>query len=155
MIMDEGLEFCDATALQTSGTTTNLIGDVIDLGAAGDVGAGQPLYLILQVAQAFTSGSSATVQFILASDAVAALAADGTESRHYTSDAYAVADLVLGWSQCIPLPSGDGNAANTLGYERYLGIETVVAVAALTAGKIDAFLTLDPHGYRSYPDAVK
>ena len=44
MIMDERLEFADATALDTSGTDTDLIGDVIDLGSVtSDIGNGQPI----------------------------------------------------------------------------------------------------------------
>ncbi len=36
MILDELLEFCDATALNTGGAASYLIGDQIDLGTATD-----------------------------------------------------------------------------------------------------------------------
>ena len=39
-------------------------------------------------------------------------------------------------------------------YERYLGIQQNVGTAALTAGAINAFLTFDPKGWKSVPDAV-
>ena len=56
MIMDERLEFADATALDTTGTNVDLIGDVIDLGStASDIGNGQPLYCVIQTVAAVTS----------------------------------------------------------------------------------------------------
>ena len=56
MIMDELLEFADATALSTAGTGLAAVGDVIDLGATPqDLGNGQPLYLVIQVDTAITS----------------------------------------------------------------------------------------------------
>ena len=153
MILDEGLEFADATALDTTGTDTDLIGDVIDIGVARDIGQGQPLYFVVQITTALTSGGSATVQFSLASDSVEDVATDGTQSIHFLSNAIAVADLTAGKKLIFPLPMGDGDAAITTGYERYLGFQTVTAVAALTAGAVNAFLTLDPHGSKNYPDA--
>jgi hypothetical protein len=153
MWLDERLEFADATALNTSGTDTDLIGDVIDLGVARDIGQGQPLYFVVQVTTLPTSGGSATVQFSLASDAAAAIATNGTQTIHFLSNAFAIADLVAGWQAVWPLPSGDNDAAFTTGYERYLGFQTVTGTAALTAGAVNAFLTLDAHGWKSYADA--
>ena len=147
MIMDERLEFADATALDTSGTDTDLIGDVIDLGAASDVGNGQPIYLVIQVDTTVTSAGAATVAFKLASDAQAAIATDGSATVHYSSDAVAKATLVAGYTVVVvalPIQS----------YERYLGILTTTGTAALTAGKINAFLTYDPVGWTALPDAV-
>ena len=147
MILDEFNEFADATALDTSGTDTDLIGDVIDLGATTpDLGNGQPVYLVIQVDTAVTSGGSATVQFHLASDAAAAIATDGSASYHYSSSAIGKATLIAGYEIITPVPLGP--------YERYLGILTTTGTAALTAGKINAFLTLDPKGWKSYPDAT-
>jgi hypothetical protein len=39
-------------------------------------------------------------------------------------------------------------------YERYLGLWETVATATVTAGKINAFLTLNPAAYTNYPDAT-
>jgi len=152
MIMDETLEFADATALDTSGTDTDLVGDVIDIGVARDIGVSEQLYLVVQVTTALTSGGSATVQWSLASDSVAAVATDGSQSIHFLSNAFAVADLTAGKQFVFPLPMGDGDAAITTGYERFLGFQTVTGVAALTAGAVNAFLTTDPQGWRAYPD---
>lgn len=148
MILDNNLEFADATTIPTA-TGRALLGDVIDLQEIGrDVGNGQRLFLVISVDTAVTSAGAATVQFILASDAQAAIAADGTATEHYASDDIPKATLVAGYQLVIPLPSHFPT------YERYLGVLTNPAVAALTAGKVNAFLTLDPQVSKSYPDAI-
>tara|TARA_R110000796_G_scaffold13731_1_gene44207 strand:- start:5780 stop:6229 length:450 start_codon:yes stop_codon:yes gene_type:complete len=148
MIMDERLEFADATALDTSGTDSDLIGDVIDLGSVtSDVGNGQPIYLVIQVDTAVTSGGAATVDFKLVSDAAAAIAVDGTATQHFASGPVGKATLIAGYTVAVvALPIGT--------YERFLGIVTTTAAAAVTAGKINAFLTYDPVGWTALPDAT-
>lgn len=150
MILDERLEFCDATALNTGAAGSYLLGDVIDLGAAapGDIGQGEPLYLVITVDTLPTSGGSATANFTLASDAQAAIATDGSATVHATTGAQTIANLAAGKKFVLAVPM-EGNV-----YERYLGILQTTAVAAFTAGKINAFLTLDPTGNKAYPDAV-
>ena len=147
MILDERTEFADAVAV-TLAAGTNLIGDVIDAEQVRDIGQGKPVYLQIQVTTAIVGGTS--FQFILASDAQAAITTDGTETRHWLSDVYAVADLVAGFSLGFALPFGDV-AASVTPYERYVGI-LGVGLGTQTAGAINAFLTLDPYGWRSYPD---
>lgn len=151
MIMDERSEFADAVAVPTGGAATTLIGDVMDLGAVNrDIGQGKPLYLVIQVDTAIAGGTA--IQFVLASDSTAAISTDGTESRHYLSDVFAVADLIQGFQIVLALPMGDV-AASVTPYERFLGI-LIVGTGTQTAGNINAFLTLDPAGWRSYPDAA-
>lgn len=136
MILDERTEFCDATALNTGGAASYLIGDVIDLQSTGlELGISAELWLVIGVDTTATSGGSATGQFHLASDAQAAIAVDGTATYHYSSAAIAVATLVAGY-QIARTTLGAAPAA-----ERYLGILQTTAVAAFTAGKINAFLT--------------
>jgi hypothetical protein len=148
MILDKRTEFCDATALDTTGTDTDLIGNVIDLGTTSrDVGNGEPLYLVIQVDTAADSLGEATVQFHLASDAQEAIATDGSATYHWSSAAIGKATLIAGYQVCvIALPGGT--------YERYLGILTTTGTAALTAGKVNAFLTKDPHGWTAYAAAI-
>ena len=148
MILDERLEFCDATALNTGGAASYLVGDVIDLGAASrDIGTGEDLYVVIQVDTTATSGGSATGAFHLASDAQAAIAVDGSATYHLSTAAIAVASLTAGTTVLAArLPSGT--------YERYLGILQTTAVAAFTAGKINAFLTKDIAKYTAYADAL-
>lgn len=150
MILDERTEFCDAVALNTGGAGTYLLGDQIDSGAvARDLGTSTSnLFLVLEVATTCTSGGSATVQFHLASDSTASIATNGSATYHFSTGAIPVATLVAGYTiAVIPLPAGAL-------YERYLGILQTTAVAALTAGAIDAFLTTDPSLWRHYPDAA-
>lgn len=147
MIMDELLEFCDADTLTTT-TGRNLEGDVINLQQARDIGNGQPVYLVIQVTTAVTSAGAATISFELVSDAQAAIAVDGSATEHITTEAIGKATLVAGYTRVIALPLEDP------AYEQYLGLISNVGTAALTAGAINAFLTLDPHGWQSYPDAT-
>lgn len=148
MILDERNEFADATALDLVGTGRVLVGDVIDLGAADAMGseAGE-MYLVIQVDTAVTSAGAATVSFELASDAQAAIAVDGTATVHYASAAIPKATLVAGYQAvCVRLPIGT--------YERYLGIIQNVGTAALTAGKINAFLTHDAKYIKAFADGI-
>lgn len=148
MILAKTEEFADATALGTSGTGRALVGDVINLGGANrDIGNGEPAYLVIQVDTDVTSGGAATVSFELASDAQAAIAVDGSATVHFATAAIPKATLVAGYQVCcIALPLGT--------YEQYLGIIQNVGTAALTAGKINAFITKDPTGWRAYPDSL-
>ncbi|MFD2232771.1 Bbp16 family capsid cement protein [Phaeospirillum tilakii] len=147
MILDERTEFCDATTLNTGAAGTYLLGDVIDLGKTGlDMGQGNDLYLVIQVDTAATSGGSATATFKLASDAQPAIATDGSASVHIVTDTIAVASLTAGKTVYAGvLPRGT--------YERYLGLLQVTGTAAFTAGKVNAFLTHDPAGWKAYADA--
>ncbi|AZY52828.1 Bbp16 family capsid cement protein [Bordetella avium] len=147
MILDKLNEFADATAIPTATTGLALVGNVIDLQDIGrDVGTGEPLYLVIEVDTAVQSGGAATVSFVLASDAQAAIATDGSATQHYASAAYPKATLVAGFKAAVvALPAGT--------YERYLGILADVGTAAVTAGKVNAFLTHDVSNWRAYPSA--
>jgi hypothetical protein len=147
MIMDERLEFADAVSVAAAAGTA-LIGDVIDLSSvARDVGQGEDVWLVITTdTEIITGGAAGTVQFVLASDAQAAIATDGTATAHWTSRAFVTDDAAVNDAQlnaggiiaAIPLPL-EGAV-----YERYLGILAVTATTTTTAGKINAFLTLDP-----------
>lgn len=146
MIMDERLEFADATAV-TGAAATRLVGDVINLQQARDIGNGQPVYAVVQVVTAPTGAD--TVKFQIVSDAQAAIATDGTQTIHAATDAEAIADLPVGTTFVLALPL-EGKA-----YEQYLGFQVVNAGAtALASLEVNAFLTLDPHGWQAYPDAA-
>lgn len=148
MIMDERTEFADALALSTSGTGRALIGDVIDLEVARDIGQGHPLFLVIEVTTAVTSAGAATVTFELSSDAAAAIATDGTATLHIASAAIGKATLVAGYKIILPIPYEDP------AYERYLGVLQNVGTAALTAGAVNAFLTIAPPKWSAYPDGA-
>ena len=150
MILDEYLEFIDAGAVNTGGAANYLLGDVIDLSTQQirDIGNGQALYWVTSVDTALLSGTG-TFNLSLVSDAQAAIATDGSATVHSTiGGPYLQAALAIGtqWVRVVPLELPK--------YERYLGILQTTATAAFTAGKINSFLTLDPNGWKAYPDGV-
>lgn len=152
MILDERTEFCDAVALNTGAAGTYLLGDQIDLGVARDIGAGQPLYLVVTVDTGITvATSTGTVSFSLASDDSASIATNGTATVHATSAAWATSTTAI--------PAGTVLFAVALPmegavYERYLGILQTTGTTAINAGKINAFLTHDVAKYKAYADAI-
>ena len=94
MILDERTEFADATALNTGAAGDYVIGDVVDLGAAGrDIGNGEELELVVQVDTTATSGGSATLAISLATDDNSSLS---SPTKVVTSPAVAVASLTAG-----------------------------------------------------------
>lgn len=148
-IIDSSLQFCNQTALSTAATGLALVGNVIDLTVARNVANGRQLYLVITVTTAVTSAGAATVAFLLASDAVAAIHVDGSATQHYSSFAIPKATLVAGYQLVVPLP------LESPAYQRFLGILQNVGTAALTAGAITAELTLDPPGpSKSYPQSA-
>jgi hypothetical protein len=145
MILDKRNEFCDATALNTGAPGTYLIGDQIDLGAARDIGIGEPLYLVITVDTPPTSGGAATAQFTLASDNSASIATNGTASVHFQTKAFTIAEMTAGAVlAAVALP------IEGVAYKRFLGILQTTGTAAFTGGRINAFLTHDVAKWKSY-----
>jgi hypothetical protein len=142
MILDERTEFCDATALNTGAAGNYLIGDVVDLGVARDLGGDMAVYLVVSVDTTATSGGSATGQFNLVTDDNASLTSPTTL---VSSKAWTVATMTAGTVlMAVQLPL-EGTA-----YERYIGIQQVTGTAAFTAGKVNAFLTEDVARWKAY-----
>jgi hypothetical protein len=155
-IMDSTLEFADAVSVAAAAGTA-LIGNVVDLTVVRDIGNGQPVYLVITTdTEIITGGNAGTINFQLVSDAQAAIAIDGTATVHldtgpFVTDDAAVNDARLnagGVIFCGPIPL-EGKP-----YEQYLGILAVIATTTVTAGKINAYLTLDPPVRKSYPNAA-
>lgn len=156
MIMDERLEFADAvTVAHAAGTV--LLGDVIDLEVARDIGNGQPVYLVITVdTEVITGGSAGTIAFQLVSDAQAAIATDGTATVHIDTGTFVTDDSAANSAQlnagglicCIALPI-EGHV-----YERYLGVLYIIGTTTTTAGKVNAFLTLDPTPWKAYAEGA-
>ena len=151
-IVDKAGEIADATALSTAGTGLALVGSQLDLSVVRNVSApgNKPLYLVISVDTAVLSAGSATVEFQLVSDSTAAIAVDGSATVHAKTGAIPKASLGGGvLVMVLALPS------EPPAYERFLGLLQNVGTAALTAGKINAYLTAVPPGQnRSYPDAT-
>lgn len=154
MILDERNEFCDATAVAGSAGTA-LLGDVIDLGATTNyIGEGEPMYLVIQTdTEIITGGNAGTISFALASDAQAAIAVDASATQHFATESIVTDGTDANGAKCkagaviaaVALPHG--------AYERYLGVLCTIGTTAVTAGKINAFLTHDVAKYRPFADA--
>ena len=120
-------------------TTTAASTDIVDLGAARDMGNGEPLELVIVVTQNVTAAGAATVTFALETD----------DNAGFSSP------VVLGNSGAI------GKALLTAGTEvlrvkvpldaeRYLRTNYTVATGPLTAGTFTAFLAHDRQASRAY-----
>lgn len=156
MILDERTEFADAVSVANA-AGTDLIGDVIDMEVVRDIGNGQPVYLVITTdTEVITGGVAGTIKFQLASDAQAAIATDGTATVHFDTGTMVTDDAALNDAR---LNAGGVIAVIALPlegavYEQFLGILAVVATTTVTAGNINAFLTLDPYGWKAHADAV-
>lgn len=155
MILDDRLEFADATSIVAAAGTL-LVGDVVDIEVVRDIGNGQPVYWVVTIDTEVVAASAGTVKFQLVSDAQAAIAVDGSATVHLDTGTFVTNVAASNAAQlnagsvlaCIALPI-EGPV-----YERYLGVLAVSATQAVTAGKINSFLTLDPTKWKAYPDAV-
>lgn len=154
MILDETLEFADATSVAAAAGTA-LIGDVIDLETARDIGSGEPIYLVIQTTTSIiTGGAAGTIKFQLASDAQAAIATDGSASVHFDTGTFVTDgddanELDAGTVIAVVALPMEGRA-----YEQYLGILCTIATTTVTAGAINAFLTKDVSKWKAYADAA-
>jgi hypothetical protein len=155
MILDERLEFADAVSVAGSVGTT-LVGDVIDLGlTSSDIGNGDSLYLVIQTdTEIITAGTAGTIKFQLVTDSTSSIAVDGTASVHFDTGTLVTDDALAndprlnvgGIIAAVELPIAD--------YERYLGVLCTIGGHAVTAGKINAFLTPDVAKWVAYPDGI-
>lgn len=146
MITDKLTTFANGVALNTGAAGTYNIGDLINMENVRDIGAGKPLYLVITVETAATSGGSATGQFQLVSDATSTISTT-TQTVHAVSAAFAVADMVAGKKLLVIAIPMEADV-----YEQYLGIQQITGTAAFTAGAIDAFLTMDVANWKAYAD---
>ncbi len=147
MILDERLEFADAVSVAAAAGTA-LIGDVINLGTARDLGQGSQMpFLVITVdTEIITGGVAGTIKFQLVSDAQAAIAVDGTATVHFDTGTFVTDDSA---ANSVQMNAGEIVAVVALPlqgqvYEQFLGILAVIGTTTVTAGKINAFLTLDP-----------
>ena len=148
MILDKRTEFATAEDVSAATGTANTTSQ-IDMSVARDLGNGQPIYFYVVVTTDFTTGTTAEAAFQLASDAGAAIDTGGAQTIHYTSRAFDTGELVAGAIPVfveVPLENLDA-------YEEFLGCQVVTTSATTTAGAVTAGLTLDKHGWKSYPDA--
>jgi len=155
MILDERLEFADAASVAAAAGAA-VLGDVIDLGAAGqDPGNGEPLFFVVTTdVEVITGGAAGTIQFNLKSNATPDLA--GTPTQHFASKAFVTDDAGANDAE---LNAGGMPVAVALPlegppYQRYLVVERVIGTTTITAGNVSAFLTKDVSKSKAYPNAV-
>lgn len=116
--LDALLRLSDGQAITATAASTNSID------AGRDIGAGRPLYLVVNVTEEFAGGTSLTVAL---QDS-----ADGTTFASVVSHAAVLlADLTLGKQIVIGLPPG---------LRRYLRAN-YTASGTFTAGKVTAHIT--------------
>lgn len=149
-IIDKRTEFASVVSVIGNAAAEAIAGDVIPLDVTGmNLGMTMsPVYLVISVAETIlAAGGAANVTFKMKSDVIAAL----TEApvTHFTTGAIAKADLTAGTVvACVALPLGD--------YKKYLGVTFTPDTNNITAGKINAYLTMDPpnsKSWKSYPAA--
>lgn len=129
MITDALLDFGANAAITTAGTY--LATNVVDLGLARDVGAGERLHVFLNVTTAFVGGTQITPQII-----TSAAANMGSPTVIGALGPILLASLVAGYAASIPLPPVVG-----LG-QRYLSVQ-YVTTGTFSAGVINARLVKD------------
>lgn len=120
-------------------TTTAASTDIVDLGAARDMGNGEPLELVILVTQSVTAAGAATVGFALETDDNAGFSSPIVLAN---SGAIGKAALTVGTEVL--------RAKVPLDAERYLRINYTVATGPLTAGTFTAFLAHDRQASRAY-----
>ncbi len=120
-------------------TTTAASTDIIDLGAARDMGNGEPLELVVLVTETVMASGAATVTFTLETDDNAGFSSTFVLA---SSSAIGKAALTAGTEVLrvkVPLDA-----------ERYLRTNYTVATGPLTAGKFTAFLAHDRQASKAY-----
>lgn len=120
-------------------TTTAASTDIVDLGAARDMGNGEPLELVILVTETVTAAGAATVTFALETDDNAGFSSTFVLA---SSSAIGKAALTAGTEVLrVKVP---------LDVERYLRTNYTVATGPLTAGKFTAFLAHDRQASKAY-----
>lgn len=126
MILDAQNTFSDAQAVTASAASTN----IIDTAASRDIGAGEPMELIVICTETVTAAGAATVQFQLRTDTASNM---GTAEVIAETPAIGKASLTAGTEVFrIKLPRG---------LKRYIDLYYSVGTGPLTAGKFTAALT--------------
>jgi hypothetical protein len=133
MLLDSSNQFSASQNPTSVGATAST--NIIDLGVARDIGDAvtQSLYLLCQVATAFTSGGSATLQ-VQVQSAPDNNGVPGSWSTIEQSDAIPVASLVQGYKF---LPGAMVSPATP---GRFLRLNYVIGTATMTVGAITAAL---------------
>ena len=133
MILDAQNRFSNAQPVFSNGSSVRST-DVIDLQAIRDVGAGEIIYLLVQVTTAFTGGTSANFELITGSNE----AVDADVSVVVDTNPIPVASLAANTRFFVPIPEHKLPRG-----QRYAAVRTT-CVGNVTAGSITAAVTRNP-----------
>ncbi|MBF0589019.1 MAG: hypothetical protein HQL53_07830 [Magnetococcales bacterium] len=138
MFIDKNLELADGQALTASAASTN----VIDLGSDRDIGAGTPMYVVLQVDTAADGTTTdETYQFDIQTDDNVSFSSAGS----LFSRTISYGDLTAGAQFVFPMPHDN---------ERYLRLYSTLG-GTTPSVTISAWLTDQaPQKWQAYPDAI-
>lgn len=140
MILDAHNLFSDAQAVTAAAASTNLI----DLGAARNIGVGEPLFVVVCVDVVFTdSGSNSTLTVDLHGDSTTSFTPDGLQTL-FIIPALAAAGNVYA-ARISP-----DFASNF----RYMQLYYTPNNGDLTTGTLTSFITHDVQKYTSYADGI-
>jgi|SRR3990167_2765677 len=132
--------FIDANLLLSNeqdigaGGGTQVSTNTIDLGVAKSLWHGRQLYVVIVVDESFATSTS--INFQVVTDTVAALSSPTVQVE---TGAVVIASLTAGR---VPIVIPIGSVLDTR--ERYLGMQYTEAGSASTAGKVTAFVAVDP-----------
>jgi hypothetical protein len=139
MYVDKLLMFSSDQAVTAAAASE----DVVDLGAARDIGAGEDLYIVTVCKVAMTDSSSdSTLEVKLEMDSTDSFTPDSSRVL-YTFSAVSAAGTV----KIAKLGPGDANY-------RYARLYYTPANGDLTAGTFDAFITHDVSNFVAYADNI-
>lgn len=150
MILSKYEEFSDSQgAITATATSTNCI----DLGVSPtlrDLGAGEPIYFVVQVDVTGTGAGTLTISLVSGADVLL----QTTPVTHYLSPAFVGTDMVAGKELVkVRLPISGNLAAvpsAAPNYKRFLGVQYTIA-STVGAVKLSAFLTKDVQANVAYP----
>jgi hypothetical protein len=118
-------------------TTTAASTDIVDLGAARDMGNGEPLELV--ITQSVTASGAARVTFTLETD----------DTAGFSSPVVLASSGAIG-KAALPAGTEVLRVKVPLDVERYLRTNYTEATGPLTAGTFTAFLAHDRQASRAY-----
>jgi hypothetical protein len=138
MILDADLQFSNAQSVTATAVSTN----VLDLSAIRNIGVGQPIYVVLNLAAAMVGAG-----------AIITVTSETDDNEAFSS---ATVSATLGVFAAVS-PAGtklvaavDPDAAN----ERFYRLRYTVSGGTLTSSQVDAYLSLAYESTQSYADAV-
>lgn len=129
-MLDQYTKFSSAQAVTSTGDTASTNTYDIGSAASSDIGLTQEMWFTVAVSTTATSGGAATVAAVLQDSADGSTWADA-----YVGPTVPVASLTAGAVLAQGTPP--------IGLRRYLRVVYRVGTAALTAGKFEAYISLD------------